>query len=270
MTPEQAKHILSAYRKEDSTAPRSKELDDALALLESDLQLQEWHKQEILFDRQFSDALNSLTPPQSLKKQIADTVATAEPLPSSKPTQFPATAWWRHPATWSIAASILLTLIIINFSLRPGKLQAAALPDFIQSVSEMTLQQPMMEYYNSDLQAIHGQLKATFTAPPTADTLFASLPPERIHGCLNFEWNGRPVAVVCFGNSGFNHLYIISATSIEDSVGPEPVVHNPDNGTSTASWSAGGKIYVLVAIEGSEKLAEMLATLPAFSSGRLQ
>ncbi len=240
MNNEAARLILQAYRPggQDADDPQFRE---ALEQAQRDPELARWFAKEQELDSRISAKLKaSVTPPAHLKSQLLAQRKIVRPV-----------AWWRQPA-WQLAAAaclaMLVTLGVLWFK-PAGQTQFAAyrseMADFtahkLDRLDLMSRDVPEVRRWLAQKES-HGDLVI-----PTGLDGRPSL------GCRLLDWKGHKVSLVCFDmeNKQVAHLLVVDSAAFKDAPTESPVF-NQVGDVATASWSRGGKTYVVASKGGNQ------------------
>ena len=240
MNNEEAKLILQAYRPggQDANDPRFRE---ALEQAQRDPELARWFANEQALDSRISDKVKAaIKPPAHLKSQLLAQRKIVRPV-----------AWWKMPA-WQLAAAACLALLvtITVVWLKPVRTTGFAqyrneMADFaghkLDRLDLMSRDLPEVRRWLAQKES-HGNL----VIPAGLDGL-PSL------GCRLLDWKGHKVSLVCFEleNKQVAHLLVVDSTAFKDAPAESPVF-NQVGDVATASWSRGGKTYVVASKGGNQ------------------
>jgi hypothetical protein len=240
MNNEEAKLILQAYRPggQDANDPRFRE---ALEQAQRDPELARWFANEQALDSRISTKVKaSITPPAHLKSQLLAQRKIVRPV-----------AWWRMPA-WQFAAaaclSVLVTLSVLWFK-SSDQTQFAAYRSEMADFTGNKLDR--LDLMSRDVAEVRRWLAQKESH---ADLVLpAGLDGRPSLGCRLLDWNGHKVSLICFEmeNKQVAHLLVVDSTAFKD-VPTESPVFNQVGNMATASWSRGGKTYVIASKEASQ------------------
>jgi hypothetical protein len=240
MNNEEAKLILQAYRPggHDANDPGFRA---ALEQAQRDPELARWFANEQALDSRISTKVRAaIKPPAHLKSQLLAQRKIVRPV-----------AFWKMPA-WQLAAAacvtFLVTLSVLWFK-SSNQAQFAAyrneMADFashkLGRLDLMSRDVPEVRRWLAQ-KGSHGDL----LIPAGLDGL-PSL------GCRLLDWNGQMVSLVCFEleNKQVAHLLVVDSTAFKDAPTESPVF-NRVGGVATASWSRGGKTYVVASKDATQ------------------
>lgn len=255
MDNEQAKLILSAYRAsgEDASDPFFAE---ALEQARRDPELGRWLVEQRAFDNAMRASLQAESPPPGLRDAI---------LLSRKVTAFPEKARrpvWQHPGLLSLAAA-LIAILAVTTLLVPRAGQTSAGPMTVASFTQQVLDLKerggiSLGKMSSDPAEIRAWLAergapSDFELPPGMQNIPGL-------GCQSYTMNGAKVSLVCFmlGKDQIVHLFVVDQGALRDAA-PDirPTLHT-ENGHAWATWTSGGKSYVLTGMNVTEETLRQL------------
>jgi hypothetical protein len=240
MNNEEAKLILQAYRPggQDANDPRFRE---ALAQAQRDPELARWFANEQALDSRISTKVKaSITPPAHLKSRLLAQRRIVSPV-----------AWWKRPV-WQLAAAACLALVVTIAAiwLKPDHSNGFAqyrvdMAEFAgKKLDRLDLMSRDMEEVRRWLaqKESHGDL-----------VLPVGLNGRPSLGCRLLDWKGHKVSLVCFEleNKQVAHLLVVDSAAFKDAPTKSPVF-NQVGDVATASWSRGGKTYVVASKGGNE------------------
>lgn len=240
MNNEEAKLILQAYRSggQDAGDPQFRE---ALEQVQRDPELARWFANEQALDSRISAKLKaSITPPVHLKSQLLAQRKIVRPI-----------VWWRKPA-WQLAAAACLALLVtvaavwFNTNRNDGFTKyRAAMADFAgHKLDRLDIMSRDVEEVRRWLagKESHGDL-----------VLPAGLNGRPPLGCRLLDWDGHKVSLICFEleNKQMAHLLVVDSAAFKDAPTESPVFRQVGD-VATASWSRGGKTYVIASKEASQ------------------
>lgn len=235
-----AKRILIACR------PGTEDMHDpgvraALEQVERDPDLQKWWTQQQTFQYEVRENLRRVPVPGSLRDKI---------LARTKVVEIP---WWRTPVAWSAAAAAVL--LITFFAMRSPSAREGSFQTFRSRMVGNVLRQYAMTIETNDMAPIRQHL-ATNNAPSDY-VLPGNLTRLPVMGAGLLSWRDRRVSMVCLdsGTQGTVFLFVVDASSVNNP--PTRREYAPVNSLNTASWTEGGKAYVLAGSGGPEWLRSL-------------
>jgi hypothetical protein len=247
---QEAKEILLCYR--PGTADENEpEVAAALDVAKHDPALALWLNEHCARQEALRAKFRQIEVPEGLKEQI---------LSERRVSQMPASR--RKVALLAVSA---LGLVLLCLSLLPflSKPQHNEFARFRGRMSGLVLRQyPKMDMETNDLHAIQDYLaskgQGDYVLPPP----LAKTTPT---GCALVNWNQKPVTMMCFASGKARNpaqpdlfLFIISSSALADAPlnTPQTAVLGRFSRLTTASWSSGGKTYLLAGLGNREFLQE--------------
>jgi len=254
MDNEQAKLILSAYRSGGEDMSESFFVE-ALEQTLRDPGLRRWFEEQCDFDKTLRAALKDEGPPPQLReslllgKKVVNLDEQKNPVRHSP---------WRHPASWLSLAAALILLIGIAALLRPTANPPMTAERFVQqTVLVKTSGRISLGRMSRDSQLLQGWLEAKksphgFLIPKPLNAL-SSL------GCQTYSMDGNRVSLICFtlDQNRIVHLFVIDSERLKDPPGNTPHFQQKD-GIATATWSSGGRTFVLLGAHVDEETLRKL------------
>jgi len=249
MNIEQAKEILVLYRPETGDAEDAT-FGEALQLCERDPELKRWFENHCAVYRSLRRRFKDMPVPEGLKEQIL-----AERKVHTTPT-------WRRPALVAVLGLVLvaalLSLSLFRSAPQPG------LPVFADQMVGTALRGYGMELITNNPAAVRAFLQER--QAPSDYTLPASLEKTAVIGCATLPWGKSRVSMICYKSdrrhAGENNdlwLFVADRASVPGAPATEPTLAKV-NRAMTATWSSGGKLYLLVA-DGDEAFIRQFVTL---------
>ena len=247
MNREEAKIILQSFRS------NGRDVDDpffaeALALAKMDAGLAAWFAEQQQFDGSAGREIKSLPVPPDLKAKI---LAQGNPQRRNI-VEPPAAVWWRQllsfnsPVSWAMATAVVVLLGLAIFWGQPKN--NARFADYsAEMVSAAVHDTNHVDVLNNDMKQVvawlgehHGENKFVLPAALNGGS--------GLMGCRVLDWHGRKISMLCYQFNGSAHvdLFVAEANVFPDA----PPVDRPQfassDGMPTASWSHGGKVYLMV------------------------
>lgn len=241
MDNEQAKLILSTYRPsgEDASDPF---FTEALGQVRQDPALGQWFAEQRRFDQSMQSALQADAPPSDLRESLLLNRKIVRMAGSA-----PRNRRWAKPTTWMALAASVILLLGIGLLLRPTSVGPMSGEQFVQSVLDLnTGGHISLGKMSSDPEELRTWLAqrrspAEFDLPSSLEKLGAM-------GCQTFTINGHKVSLLCFllDKDRIVHFFVIDSDNLEGAPGDQPQFRQLNN-VALATWSEGGRTYVLVA-----------------------
>lgn len=233
-----AQFVLSAFRPggQDATDPQFAE---ALSQARSDPTLASWLSAQVAFDRNFADALQSVRPPDDLRRRIVAGGIASLPRQTFRRTYFLALA--AGIAVVALAAGLLLRGKS-DHALTPW--QAAAL-NFVSSNNRA----PELDHLAPGVEELQSWLTARNA--PMAARLPAGLSQSELLGCKVLNVQQRAVTIICFRQTDGRLVHLVVTDRSALPAGAATPAFQQSGPWATVSWVEGGHAYMLAAI-GSE------------------
>ena len=254
MDKEQAKLILQAYRPggEDADDPF---FSEALEQARIDPELAKWFAEQRAFDGAIRAALQTRIPPVGLR----DSILLAKKI-STLPRYQPSRPVWRRPGVMALAASIVV-LLAAALLIRPGAEHYVSHPITVAAFTRQVLDLKdgislgKMSNNPAELRAWLAERGA-----PSDFELPRGLRDANGLGCQSYTIGGAKVSLICFmlGENQFAHLFVVDRDALTDAVPSASPIIRTEGGTAFATWTSGGKSYVLTGINMSEETLRRL------------
>ena len=251
---EQAKLILQAYRPdgEDADDPS---FSEALEQARVDPELAKWFAEQRAFDEAMRKALQTRIPPVGLRDSILLTKKI-----SALPRRQPSRPVWRRPRVMALAASIVV-LLAAAVLIRPGAEHYISHPMTVAAFSHQVLDLNdrvslgKMSNKPAELRAWLAERGA-----PSDFELPRGLRDAQGLGCQSYTIGGAKVSLLCFmlGQDQFVHLFVVDRDALKDAAPNASRVIRTEGGIPLATWTSGGKSYLLTGINVSEETLRRL------------
>jgi hypothetical protein len=256
MNNDQAKEILKLYRPGTADAA-DPAFVEALELCERDEDLKTWFANHCAVYSALRSKFRQISVPEGLKEQII-----AERPRHRTP------AWQRTVLAAGAVAVVALVAFNVQQHWRPREPHDfAAYRSYMDSLA--------MRGYYMDLATNNLDQIRVFLAQKDAIADYV-LPVDlqknaQAAGCVATTWQGKPVSMICFQSGrplGPNQqsdlwLFVTDRTTASDT----PVASTPTfakaDGLATASWTIGGRTYVLATEGDAQSLGKFLPTIAA-------
>lgn len=248
MNKSQAKFVLSSHRT-DRPLPVDAALEQALNVLQSEPELQEWFRQEEQSDQAIRSSLRAVTPPQELRSSILAGYRAGTPEP-----EIPSRSRWM-----AIAACLTISLLLWGGWLAVDRARhPATFADFHAAMPVFLNQGFTMDYVDDRLDQVTRWLASNKSIQ--GYTLPASLSELQSIGCRTLRWHSRSVALICFflPDGKEVHLFAMNSADFKDNaLGTTP--HFSKEGIwNTASWKQGHWTYLMASQTSEERLRQLL------------
>lgn len=246
MTPQQAKQILLAFRPWSAEVPSPDETA-ALALCRQNAELARWFENHCVVQDAIHARFNQVPVPEGLKEQILSEAKSRS-----------VGVWWRQPAVLAAATlTILLSLGSLWLSTRQPK-EDVGFTAYRSRMVRTAVKAYGMDLETNDVTQIRAylaqhQAHADYVLPGNLD-------PASSVGCGVLSWQGKPVTMVCFrtgkplapGMKSDLFLFVIDRKDLKETPPLNPPAFATVSTLVTASWSEGGKVYLLAAPDESD------------------
>jgi len=256
--------ILEAYRPGQGLEA-DPEIRQALDLAAEDPELAAIKKGIEDFDDAFRSALNEVPVPKDLHDNILNAARTRgmiqptdeEPAPTSRNI-----IQWLHPASFGIAAAIIIMLALsLTFWSKPGldKPDLAMAQDPISSVAHALYNSLNPAFKSKDGSQIRDFLVSNSGFAPA--TLPGDIVWDRAFACDVRVVNGHQVSIICFmapDNSRSMHLFTFVRGEFPDAEVPERPSLRRSGKSCCAKWGDAEKVHVLYSDKGEENLRAIL------------
>lgn len=271
MTRDEAKRILATCRP-DGPETRDPLATEALALAQRDPELRRWFEQHAAFQSAVRESLRQVPVPGDLAERIlaarrasADGLApsdaqagasrtaggTQQPAPAPRlplPLR-PSLAALRRLA---LAAAVLLLAALSLVVFRPARAEDS-FATFRARMVRSALREYRMDIVTNDMAQIR-QFLAAHQAPADYEITggLARLAPV---GAGLLSWQGQRVSMVCLdsGQNDIFFLFIVDPRAVRRPPPAQPEFARV-NKLATASWTRGGRCYVLAAARDLDTL----------------
>ncbi|HEY3913233.1 MAG TPA: hypothetical protein VGN61_02005 [Verrucomicrobiae bacterium] len=252
MNNHEAKQILMLFRP-GTADEKDPFFDEARRLATTDPELARWLDAHCESYRILREKFRSIQPPAGLKEQILSERKIHR-------LSFPS---YRRPAL-ALAASMVL-LLGIGFGIwhtHPANRYSA----YRKRMTETALRSYYMEFPSTNQTEIRNFLKSK--EAPADYSLPSGLKTVTAVGCVVSQWQGKPVSMICFksgrplnpGDISDVWFFVIDNKFVANAPAQEknaPLFARVNKAT-TATWSSGGKVYLLAAVGDEEFLRKYL------------
>jgi hypothetical protein len=244
MNTQEAKFILQAYRPggQDAGDPQFAE---ALQQARLDPELSTWFAAQTAFDAAATRALREVKAPHHLRESI---IAGRRVVESG--------ITWQRPLWWAMAACFLFLLGIAGLWFVGGSFHGYL--NAMAAAAETPATAGHLDVVTQDPKQIQGWLADRKVA--TNYVLPAGLRDTPAMGCRVLTWRGHKVAMLCYMLKGSNHvdLFIARASEIPSPPANGQLQFSTTGQLTTATWTQGDKVYVLMSPENADFLKKYL------------
>jgi hypothetical protein len=251
----QAKFILQAYRAggEDADDPF---FSEALERARLDPELARWFAEQRAFDEGMRMALQTRVAPVGLR----DSILLAGKISTFPQVQASRSVFWKYPGVMALAASLVVLLaiaILIGPSVERHVGHPMTVAAFTQQVLDLKDSISLGKVSNNPAE-IRAWLAER--GAPSDFELPRGLRDARGLGCQSYSIGGAKVSLICFmlDEDQFAHLFVVDNDALKDAAsGASPVVRTQGD-IAVATWTSGGRSYLLTGINVSEEALRRL------------
>ncbi len=248
MDNEQAKLILGAYRHtgEDASDPFFAE---ALEQARVDPEFAAWLAEERQFDQAMTRTLRAQEPPEHLRQtlMLGNKVVS---LHRRRP-------FWAQPVPWlALAAALALFLGLSLLFQQSGP--SVTGPQLAREIIELAESGKItLGKMSSNPEELRSWLATR--GSPHDFTIPAGLRGYPGVGCQTYVVNGTKVSLMCFmlGKDQVVHLFVVDENALKDAPGEKPSIIR-EHDKVAATWSVGGKTFLLMGMNVSEETLRRL------------
>ncbi|HEV2318163.1 MAG TPA: hypothetical protein VGV18_00325 [Verrucomicrobiae bacterium] len=246
MNPGQVKQILMIYRP-GTTDADDPEIAQALALVPVDPELARWFEEHCASQNALREKVRQLAPAAGLREQIISEHAARTSAASRRE---------RILVMASVAAIIVSLALLASFYLPRKPHIPPPIPNTLANYQSQMMSVALSGYYMTamtNLDQVHSWLAQNHA--PSDYVLPGGLMRAAVTGCTVQTWKGARASMICFqqgktlpaGQPGDLWLFVIGQTAVNGA----PAFASPQvttiSGLITATWTEGGKLYVLAA-----------------------
>ena len=231
---------------------------EALALVESDPELQAWWQSQQEFDRKVSARLREVPAPKSLRQRCL----LSPKIVSYYPPQ------WQHRGLLAAAAAVAILCVagtwwhVSSSGDLASNSSSEALPVDRGAFTEQVLTKldgsgPLLAKLSSNPDEVKAWLEQRKAPVGQMPPKFAAMPPV---GCQEYVINGHTVSLVCvtMPDGCVAHLFVVDKGALSNpptSTGPQ---YDSMKGWNVASWSDDKMSYVLATNATMDDLKQLL------------
>jgi uncharacterized membrane protein YbaN (DUF454 family) len=235
MNSQEARQVLLLYR------PGTKDAEDpqviqAIGVARTDPALAEWFKQHCAFQQSMRARFRDIPVPPHRRAMLVPGTQIPRPLP-----------WWQRPPVWVSATATLLVLVsLAGIWFRPPARNVFA--NFQSRMVSTALRDYRMDIVTNDMAQVRSFL-ARKGAPGDYDVA-PGLQRLALTGGGVLRWRNQPVSMVCFnrGDNQMLYLFVMDRSVLKDPPPAKPRTSRLHDHIA-ASWSSGGKTYILAGPE---------------------
>ena len=257
MNRDEAKIILQLYRPDTADA-EDPQIAEALALAKQDLELARWLEEHCARQNALREKFRQIETPAGLKEQIISEQAVFSKRNSRREKVVLVSA--------VTAIAISLAVIAPLYFPRGGNENQAGvnqpdfntLADYQNQMAYVATGGYAMNFPTNDLMQIRAYLAQN--SAPSDYILPAPLEKTSATGCAIEGWQGKKVSMICFrtgkplppGQQGDLWLFVVDRISVKGAPDAASPKFAKVNQLITATWTQGGKLYLL-ATQGDEQ-----------------
>ena len=249
MDKRQAKFVLQACR-DAGPASRDPQMAEARAWLERDPELAAWFKAEQAEDGSLARKLREVPVPENLREAILARHAAVSPESAASPSR-------RRFVVLALAASVVALAAVTMLLLRPAR-PSTDLAAFRREMQENVSGFVRLSFTHTDSVQLQQWLQEKRGLSGYA--IPAGLRAQPGIGCRSWTWNGRAVGLICFKveNGKTVHLFIVQRGAVPDAPTDASPRIAKNDGWSSAAWSEGETLFLLVGEGNSDTLTGFL------------
>ena len=251
MNNQQAKEILLLYRPgtDDRGEP---EMARALEVAARDPELGHWFEEHCQLQEALRAKFRQISVPDGLKEQI---ISERKAYSSSVVSR-------RSSLYVGIGAGVALLLALASLFYRPVT-EDRQFTGFERRMASLALRSyPPMDLETNNLTAIRAYLSGRghgdFELPP-------KLANASVTGCAVLHWQSKPVTMICFNSGKSNNpaeadvfLFVIASSDAPGAPDNDQPNLEQKNRLATATWSTGGRVYLLETLGDGQDLKRYL------------
>ncbi len=231
---------------------------EALALVETDPQLQAWWQSQQEFDRKVSARLREVPAPNSLRQRCL----LSPKIVAYYPPQ------WQHRGLLAAAAAVAILCVAgtwwhvsrssdlaSNSSSEAQPVDRSAFTE--QALAKLDGSGPLLAKLSSNPDEVKAWLEQRKAPVGQMPPKFAALPPV---GCQEYVINGHTVSLVCITlpDGGVAHLFMVEKNALSNPPATTGPQYDSMKGWNYASWSDAKMSYVLATNGTMDDLKQLL------------
>jgi hypothetical protein len=242
MNSREAREILKTYRPGVDWTDAA--FHEALEVAKRDPELAAWVREQGLVYDAIRTSLRSVPVPEGLAADILARHRRPRPHPVRNFLQ--------------IAAAVAVLLSVAVFWLKDWRRPTASFPDYRASMTAL-----VSKKYPMSLESPDPALVRKFLAnnqSPADYVLPSALRGTPLLGCATLSWGSNPVSLLCFRKPNGDDLWLFVTEPVAMQGAPASTAPEfaEARGLTTASWQAGGKVYLLSSRGGANELTPYL------------
>ncbi len=255
MTANEAKSILLRYRPGTADA-EDPQVAEALGLAKSDAELAAWLKDHCARQEALRAKFQQITPPPGLREQI---------ISEHRAQQRAATR--RRSVALALSSCAALVAVVAFFVLQrpPREPDSRSLAVYQNAMVSFALKGYGMDLLTNDATRVRNYL-ATRAAPADFKLPAGLERRAELLGCAVQQWQSLPVSLVCYrsgkplpaGTQNDLWLFVVDSAAVKDPPPSAVPQVAKVNRLLTATWTEGGKLYLLAVVGTQEDLNRYL------------
>ena len=252
MNRDDAKNVLLLYRPATADVA-DPQMAEALVLVKQDAELTRWFDEHCTRQEILRAKFREIPVPAGLKEQIISEQAAREKI----------IPWRRNMVLTAVAAVVVASFVLAAFWFqpRPGDNTLATYQNRMVGVALRGYAMDLATNDPAQIRAYLGQNHA-----PADYVLPAPLEKVALTGCAVESWQGTRVSMICFrtgkplppGESGDLWLFVVDRASVKNAPAAGPPQLAKVNELITATWSQGGKLYLLGTAGNEQTIRQLL------------
>lgn len=243
MNTHDAKRILTDYR--PGRSENSREVTEALALVERDPELNEWFSGQQRFHANVKKSLRTIEVPADLKTRI---------LSGKKVVPL-----WRKTIPLYAAAAAAIILIGVATMWFQRSDEQITFAGYQDRMVGFALREYRMDVLSEDPQVIRNFLRKQ--GAPADFQLPRGLAQLPVMGGARLSWQGAPVSMVCYKlkDKEIAYLFVTEETASKTEAALSAVpTFGTTKGLQTATWKQGANVFFLAAPLGPEEMRALV------------
>lgn len=221
---------------------------EALALVETDTELNAWWQAQQDFDRRMAAKLREVPVPKRLRHEILLAPKTIVVMPPQ----------WQHRSLLAAAALVAILCVAATFW-HVTNFSPFDRADFAsQAIAQLDSSGPLLALQSSDQAKVKEWLKAQDAPVGDMPTKVGALSPI---GCQKYVIHGHVVSLICvaMANGGIAHLFTVDKSALDDPPGTNGPQYGKMNGWNIATWSDNHMTYMLATQSSIDDLKQLFS-----------
>jgi hypothetical protein len=248
---EEAKNILLPYRHGTADAA-DPQIAEALALAERDTELKDWLVRHCARQFVLREKFRQIAAPAGLKEQIISEQAARGKI-----------IFWREKFTLAAAAGLVFLVVFAAFWFS-HRGYGGTLAIYQSRMAGVALRGYAMDLATDNPEQIRAHLAQNHA--PADFILPAGLKQVALTGCAVESWQDAKVSMICFrttksiaaGGQSDLWLFVVDRASVKGAPAGSSPQFSKVNRLITATWTQGGKLYLLGAESDEQEIRQYL------------